>query len=139
MLLYRHVIKTSTPTQMRTLQKHALFVLVALAVQPSSAMNIDTYDRMRKEGARSDARALLRVHVGGVGEGLEWANAYLEREGVGPLFCAPRELNLNADNYVQFVDEALSKDRQSYSSLGLPIAAILTHALRSKLACSKPR
>lgn len=100
-------------------------------------MDIALFDKLKLEPPNAQAHQLLAIHIGGVAEGYEWANAFLQDEKKPPLFCAPQNFSLNADNYIKLVDDELTKNRRLYSDLGLPIGAILLRALKEKLPCAR--
>ena len=109
--------------------------VVTLSLE-AAALVITTYEKRRSESASSQARALLEIYLLGVGEGFKWANAALPKQKQSMLFCAPERIGLNADNYVQVIDEALALNREAYIKMELPVEAILLYGLQQKLPCS---
>lgn len=120
---------------MKALANHVVFSVAAAVVMNSAAMDITTYEKQRNEPSSSQSRGLLKIYLVGVGEGFKWANAALAKQKQSLLFCAPEQISLNADNYVQVIDEALASDRDAYLRMDLPIESILLHGLQKKLSC----
>ena len=101
----------------------------------SAAMDITTYEKQRNEPSSSQRRGLLTIYLVGVGEGFKWANAALAKQKQSLLFCASEQISLNADNYVQVIDEALASDRDAYLRMDFSVESILLHGLQKKLSC----
>ncbi|WP_257834917.1 hypothetical protein [Burkholderia glumae] len=51
----------------------------------------------------------LKAYVGGLGQGMFWANIALEAQGEKKLFCPPRKLALSFDNYSSVLDREVAK------------------------------
>jgi hypothetical protein len=75
-----------------------------------------------------------RVYIAGVGSGLSWANARLQREGRQPLYCPPRNLMLNGYNYEQMVVE---QDRKYELLPTYPVALMLMDELMETFPCEE--
>lgn len=124
----------------RRAMKHAstqltIALVLSLTSGQSLAFDIQAYEALRKVDPESTEGTMLRMFVFGVGEGLGWANARLEAEGDKPLFCAPRAMSLNIDNYLRFIDEALANQRSLFEKTRMPIEGILLEAMVRKLPC----
>ena len=120
---------------MKTPANHVVFSVAAAVVMNSAAMDITTYEKQRNEPSSSQSRGLLKIYLVGVGEGFKWANAALAKQKQSLLFCASEKISLNADNYVQVIDEALASDRDAYLRMDFPVESILLHGLQKKLSC----
>lgn len=120
---------------MKTPANHVVFSVAAAVVMNSAAMDITTYEKQRNEPSSSQRRGLLTIYLVGVGEGFKWANAALAKQKQSLLFCASEKISLNADNYVQVIDEALASDRDAYLRMDFPVESILLHGLQKKLSC----
>ena len=113
----------------------ALFISLTLISTASFALDTETYAEMRQNPKESTVYALLESHIAGLAEGFQWANAHLEATKQAPIFCAPRAMALNAENYMQVVDEFLSLDRRKYVGPNVPLGGTLLIALQAKLPC----
>ena len=98
-------------------------------------MDIASYEVLRKAPRASDEYWGLSQYITGIGEGYGWANAQLQQEKQPLLFCAPKSFAMNSENYLQILDEAIAKHRESWQQIKVPIGGILLFALRLKLPC----
>ncbi len=114
-----------------------LVLLFTLALSSTQVLSLDTktYQEMRQHPKDSTAYALLEAHVSGIANGFLWANAHLEALKQPQIFCAPRNMNLNPENYMQAVDELLLQHRERYAGAGVPLGGAMLVALRMKLPC----
>lgn len=74
----------------------------------------------------------IKTYLMGVGTGYQFTNAYMQRiRKVQPLFCAPVDLKLNADNYKDMLDAEL---KHGYNTAA-PIEAMLLQSLIRSFPC----
>lgn len=52
-------------------------------------------------------KSVIKIYVGGVGEGFGWANSELQSRKDKPLFCQPQKLALTNENYIRILDDEL--------------------------------
>ena len=101
----------------------------------AEAMDIASYELMHQPSASAERQLLLKASIVGTGQGYTWANAYLESVGQTAMFCAPKKLALNADNYLQMLDEQIQLERSVYVTSGVDIPGVLLDALQAKFPC----
>jgi hypothetical protein len=86
----------------------------------------------------------LELYVGGIGEGLEWANASLQsasraQTGRPPLYCQPPNLVVNVENYLSMVDRQIEKLAKTTTEEKLDkmfVGILLLDALENTFPCS---
>ena len=122
---------------MKLLLSLSLAALILVYPALSSAIDITLYKELRAASPKSAAGSTLRIYFRGLQDGLEFSNAAMISAGKTPLYCAPKLIALNTENYLQFVDEALAAEREGPLPLkqSYPIAAILAQMLPSKMPC----
>jgi len=75
-----------------------------------------------------------REYVAGIGEGMDFLNYQFAKAGRDPLFCVPSGLKLNADNYLNVLDQELARDPKKNSGLR-PLVASMVDGLRVTFPC----
>lgn len=104
-----------------------LAFLCVLISNQSAAMTIEAY---KKEKVSS--RDLVDVYITGVAEGYSWLNTYLSTERGQPVYCPPRDLTLNTDNYISIIDSYIEiRNLES----DVPVEVALLYGLRHTFAC----
>lgn len=75
--------------------------------------------------------------IGGVGKGIFWANIAMKIQGRQPLFCPPKELPINQDNYIALLNQELRNPTglQQHYANDTPIELILVQALEHTFPC----
>jgi hypothetical protein len=68
-------------------------LVILILVSPVGA---DVTVKLYMQGKNSE---LLKNYIAGVGTGLSWANIYSFKEFQKGLYCPPKKLALNTDNY----------------------------------------
>jgi hypothetical protein len=93
---------------MRTLLATLCFFALS-AVGLKAEVNVKEY---RAIVASNDKARLteLKVYIRGLGEGVAWANTFLETSKKPLLFCPPAKLFLGTQNYIDII-EAQIRDR----------------------------
>lgn len=99
------------------------------------ALDVESFEKQRKEPSASTVGKLLTLYLLGVGEGFKWANAALTAKKEAPLFCAPPILALTAENYLIVVDRELELRREAYTRTDMPVEFILLYGLQQQLPC----
>lgn len=89
------------------------------------------------KAAGADERAVLKIYLIGVSDGLAWANAELEGDGKPPLFCVPDELSLTVDQTQQiFESEIRSQTELGIENEDWPLTSIMSLAMQRTFPCS---
>jgi hypothetical protein len=121
----------------------AAAVLVALTAMPSqAAITIREYGKIieaRRPRLMSRFDILVQ-HLGGVVEGLEWANAYLQRRGQKPIYCRPAGIRLGMTEVISMIEAEMRvpsiRNLEKYRP-DTPIEGVLMTALRARFPCPK--
>ena len=79
----------------------------------------------------------FKIYLYGVGTGYSWANSnLLSKRHLPPLYCEPGNVGLNAENYLQILDNYLSKPKtKDIVRPEFPLEMILLMALEDALPC----
>ncbi len=79
----------------------------------------------------------IKIYIDGVGAGFSWANAELERTGRPPLYCDPIKMPLQAENYLQILQDYIQKNKELIERCGsdCPVEMLLLHGLIETLSC----
>lgn len=93
------------------------------------------YKTLRAESAHSPNGGTLRIYLKGLQDGIEWSDSFLRTQGKPRVFCAPDNIALNVENYIQFIDEALLAPRDGALTGTYPIALVLIQFLQVKMPC----
>ena len=73
-------------------------------------------------------------YVAGVGEGMDFLNHRAEKLGREPIFCVPKNLKLNAANYMNIVDVEILRDPRKNGVL-MPIVSVMVDGLIRTFPC----
>jgi hypothetical protein len=120
-------------------------IAVGAGLSPLCAAEITVkdYREWRQAAESGDLRQLDRrefeLHIGGIGQGIEWANAKLSSLGRPQLYCQPPALALNIDNYVKIIDAQIEKavGRMPQEKLEhLYVGVLLLDGLAETFPCS---
>jgi Rap1a immunity proteins len=79
-------------------------------------------------------RALLKVYLDGVKEGIVMLNVTLQVEGRPPLFCQPEKLALTVE---QAEDIMMRRAKKMPDPDRVPISLILIHGLQDTFPCNE--
>lgn len=116
----------------------ALTILACTALLSSfdaaASLAVADYQRVRAKGS-GDEYLLMRTYIDGLTEGFDWMNAALIDSGKKPLFCAPMNIALNAENYMQILDEALKREPARPRKPESPVELLLLRELERRLPC----
>ena len=109
--------------------RHALlFTAICFITFDASASKLNAYQALRKID-----QDVFRLYIGAMADGMEWANTAIEVRGQPPLFCTPKSLALNSDNYIKLVDSEI--DRTPTYTPDTDVALILLRALQRAFPC----
>ncbi|MBZ5611786.1 MAG: hypothetical protein LAP38_26295 [Acidobacteriia bacterium] len=103
----------------------------------------------RNDPDYAKVKSILDMYIKGVGDGLVWANAELLGGHRQQLYCSPKDLGLNADNYHQLLESFLPTLTQMvhwpYGTLkwksveDMPVGAVLLTALIHTFPCPQEK
>ena len=80
---------------------HALAsLLLAIAAQNCAAVDLSAHEALRRVSPES-----FQIHVASLADGMLWANSALAARGERQLFCPPKTLALNTENYIKLIDD----------------------------------
>jgi len=86
-----------------------------------------------------------RLYIKGVGDGLVWANGFLQGQNHDRLYCQPEKIGLNGDNYDQILESFLptmstalkTMKSSTWKSIDdVPIGFVLVLALIDSFPCA---
>lgn len=119
--------------------KNKLLILVVLVFPPLSSAYADmTVAQYNKIQRGTEAWTLAELYIGGMAEGLEWANAELETKGRQPLFCTPDKLPMTRGGYVAILDNYLQRPDVKRKTEGKPELSYVGIFLLSALCDTFP-
>lgn len=78
-------------------------------------------------------KPITRAFLGGVGEGLMWANVEFEHKYRMRFYCPPSNLAMNMTNYLQILDDYVQKNPKFVEEVPLPL--LLKEALEKTFPC----
>lgn len=119
---------------MRNTTANILASLLMATSLEASSLTIAEYQRVRLE-ASGDKYLMLRAYISGLSNGFEWMNATLIHKGQKPVFCAPMTIALNAENYMQMLDDALKRGLPRSKGQDAQIEMVLLSELEARLPC----
>ncbi len=85
--------------------KSLVFLVLFIAfcsVKPVYAMTIDGYKEYK-----INHPAAAKIYISGVGQGYSWYSSMLIGRGRKVLYCVPKKLVLNMDNYISILEEEI--------------------------------
>jgi hypothetical protein len=116
-----------------------LIVLLAFVVVQNCSADMTVKEYLNHEKLYENHDSVLNgVYLNGVGHGFEWANDWLEKRHLPPMFCVPDSMPLNGYNYVQMVDHQIERLRQSMPEPdldGMFVPLLLQKALIEAFPC----
>lgn len=115
---------------MKHLTTTLVLMLSMLAVSGNaSAMTIEEYKNAKNN---KQEWPVTQIYLNGVGVGVSLAAAVLIQQGRPPLFCQPKEIDLNKENYIKLIDAFITKNEVEEA----PIETILLMALVTAFPCA---
>lgn len=112
-------------------------LLVLFIAQPVAALDVAAYKLAKTTPGTAE---LNEMYVLGVGQGISWTNSELATKKT-PLFCPPARVALDAQNYVQMLDQHIKYYQETspnYDTNHAPIEFILLRAMQYNFPC-QPR
>jgi len=79
----------------------------------------------------------FRNYIGGVGEGIFWANDKNKNLGISPLYCQPDKLTLSADNYLNILQRFIQDNKALKKHPEAPVELLLLEGLIETFPCKK--
>ncbi|MCL1491280.1 MAG: hypothetical protein M1G31_11085 [Pseudanabaena sp. Salubria-1] len=114
------------------------FLLSLLFSSPISAIEVKQYEEYKRT---SLSRTILKNFIDGVGYGYSWSNTFLENRGDKKLYCEPRKIVLNAENYIDIIDRQIAVLKKSnlplQSIMETPVELLLYIGLVDSFPCSR--
>jgi hypothetical protein len=105
-------------------------VLVAIAIFASPNIHAEFYAKDYPKLKNSDA---FKAYVTGLGVAYSWSNAHLSSVNQKPLYCEPKKLGLNSDNYLGILEDGI---KRIPDNADLPIEYIFLLQLQVTFPCS---
>ena len=108
----------------------------------SESLTLEEYLQLKKEDSPT-SQQIIHAYIGGLGEGLSWANTECETECKKRIYCTPKSVSLSHRSYVEIfnkqLEEGKGKDKNLITTeLDKPIlAAILSKGLKETFPCEK--
>jgi hypothetical protein len=111
-------------------------VFLASSTLASSWMpsNIKEYKQSKKAGGTNWKAAI--VYIGGMGHGIEAANAYLASIHQQVTYCPPENLVMRISNYMDAIDLAIKK-HEPISQDDFPVDLVLLDGLQELFPCQR--
>lgn len=108
-------------------------MLLFFALLPTRGNAQTTVKEYRTAKASSSIAEIIKLkwYIGGLGEGIFWANAELTKQHA-PLFCEPEKLRLVADNYMDIIDGQITRLSQPHGATIAEIDSFATGLLLLK-------
>lgn len=97
-----------------------------------AAMTLETYEQKYK----SKDDSYVKLYLSGVGSGYEYMNLYLLVNKMPPVYCAPDNLPLTGDNYLNILDKTIEQSRKQISP-NVKIELLLLQGLMKTFPCKK--
>jgi hypothetical protein len=105
-------------------------ILFCLTLSNANAASI--LFRTYKSAKDKADKALLKVYLDGVKEGIVMLNVTLQAEGRQPLFCQPQKLALTVEQAEEIM---MRKARKMADPDRVPVSIILIHGLQDTFPC----
>jgi len=111
-------------------------MMLALTTWPIMAeanLSVKSYEKWKND---SD----VRLYIGGVGAGFSAANAALASQKKQMLFCVPERPRAETENYIQILDDTISKfKKEKFDPENLPTEILLLMGLAETFPCYEER
>jgi hypothetical protein len=105
-------------------------LMIGLSATLSAEIFLSDYDAFKNlEGFKN--------YIDGVGVGFEWANANVQGQ---KIYCQPKQLSLNQENYLHMLDEAVKEWRRAPGTIpNPPVELLLLRKLQRVFPCEAPK
>lgn len=101
-----------------------IFYLLLFTSSASHAgMLVKNYEKMKNND-------LVKLYIYGVGEGYSWSNASLSNKNQAPLYCQPKKMILNNENYLTLLDTSIRESTQGNKDELIVEALLLTQLIK---------
>ena len=107
-------------------------VIAMMLVGLSSSANAMSVIFKNYKAAKGDEKALMKLYLDGVREGLAMFDAELAVEGRQPLFCMPNDLALTVE---QAEDIMMREAEKSTDPDHVPVSLLLVEGLKDTFPC----
>jgi hypothetical protein len=108
--------------------------LILFCITLSDANAASILLRTYKSATDKADKALLKVYLDGVKEGIVMFNVTLQTEGRQPLFCQPDNLALTVERAEEIM---MRKAKKMANPDGVPVSIILIHGLQDTFPCDE--
>lgn len=98
----------------------------AIGLEPAA------YERLKKSSPE-----FVKIYVNALAEGISWSNAELQTKGKKQFYCAPDAIPLNAQNYMDLIDDELLSRASLPGTKEMPVGLTLFRALQRKFPCEQ--
>lgn len=109
----------------------AAALLLGASQMTHAELRVGQYQQM-KDSQRADLYAL----IGGLGEGIAWANAWIESHNQPKLYCPPN-IPLQTQNYKDILDAEITSAPPGLITPDLPIGMVIMLGLEKTFPCKK--
>jgi hypothetical protein len=111
-------------------KNYFVFILLIFFANPVNAIGVQEYEKLKES-----SKVLIKTYVRGLGDGYLWSSIIVRGRGDAGLYCPPMRLALNAENYIQIIDEQIANSHDSELA-NTDIALILYDGLVESFPCS---
>lgn len=98
---------------------------------PTQALTVGDYKDMLKHKSE-----YVDFYVLGIGEGFSWANVVNQDKNLATLYCQPKELALNVENYKRVIEDELEKYPEIYKD-NIEVEIALLRGLMRTFPCDR--
>ncbi|MBE9529487.1 MAG: hypothetical protein IME99_09650 [Proteobacteria bacterium] len=113
-------------------------VMLLIAVPVFAEQTVENYIKYENEYADdSAAKTIMETYVSALGSGMGWTNTILNKRGQQELFCTPKNLALNYNNYIDIIDKQVDRVVQDGGGDDFPIPMLLLFGLMETFPCDK--
>ena len=108
-------------------------IIIFSTSQVYADVTINDYKESKNLSAQQES---IRAYIGGIGHGFEWASSFLQNRGSKPLYCPPKQLAFNTQNYIDILDSQLVRKQNIYTPED-SIAMVLLFGFQYVFPCEK--
>jgi len=111
------------------MKKKIIYLLLSLFIATNSMADVDLKFYKSLTATQKEE---LTDYIAGVGKGIFWAQIIVNQKYGTKLYCVPSNLALNGDNYIQILNDEISKYNYGDDA---PIELILVFGLQHTFPC----
>jgi len=99
---------------------------------------MNTYFKAMKNH-KSAEYVIIGFHLEAMGNGMQWANKVLEVKGENQIYCQPKDIYLNAKNYMYIINQYLDENPSvKKTAEGSTVGRIQILSLIDAFPCTEP-